>query len=374
MGVGRNNPNRCVFARKIFCGWKYIKDSHPQTILLTRSHLYLNLPVFVRSGAMQTVCKKVMLSQGDLVRRVLASGSQAAIMVGDTRPVRLMDRMLDMYGVCNDDSLGVWADLTNMRQCKQCGHLHERCSENTNMPVADCCGLMHYCDRECQGDHAAEHKTQCEGRFKWPFYISSSLKTAMPALNCHTLDEVYLLSDINCKARREIKIANVCACALNYMQKLSTLHALIPPVDRVQRILQFAYYSKFPEWWKRQMLDADGRGTSKSFVFVATFNDRLGCLSFMQLTLEEMYCLFNPDERCQVQEALMGMQFQMDKKERAVLAVAFKDHGSRKGHFRILPLYIPNRIDNMQLALAEFRNGPMFSSMPDHVKVRHRWS
>jgi len=335
---------------------------------------------------MQTVCKKVMLSHGDLVRRVLASGCQAASMVGDTRPVRLMDRMLNMYGVINDDSDGVWADLSSMRQCVQCGSLHERTGENTtsafggettNMPVADCCGLVHYCDRECQGDHAAYHKPRCRKRFKWPAtgFMTSLLKTQFPDLV--TRDD-YLLSDSDCKARREIKIAHLCACALNYMQKLSMLNTLIPPVNSVQRVLQSNYYTKFPEWWKRHnftgRLDLDElRVRPSNLVFVATFNDRLGCLCFMQLTPEESFYLFNEDERQQLQATLFENQNQMDKTQRAVLAVAFKDHGSRKCHFRILPLYIPNNIEAMQLSLCHFRHGAKFASMPDHVRHGHRW-
>jgi len=347
---------------------------------------------------MQTVCKKVMLSHGDLVRRVLASGCQAASMVGDTRPVRLMDRMLNMYGVINDDSDGVWADLSSMRQCVQCGSLHERTGENTtsafggettNMPVADCCGLVHYCDRECQGDHAAYHKPRCRGRFfkcKESYNYSSLTERDISKLIVRdaqtnpfqTADDIYYMSDSDCKARREIKIAHVCACALNYMQKLSMLNILIPPVNSVQRKLQLDYYSKFPKWWQRhkltQTLELDElRVRPTNLLFVATFNDRLGCLCFMQLTPEESFYLFNEDERQQLQATLFENQNQMDKTQRAVLAVAFKDHGSRKCHFRILPLYIPNNIEAMQLSLCHFRHGAKFASMPDHVRHGHRW-
>ena len=341
---------------------------------------------------MQTVCKKVMLSHGDLVRRVLASGCQAASMVGDTRPVRLMDRMLNMYGVINDDSDGVWADLSSMRQCVQCGNLHERCGENTNMPVADCCGLVHYCDRECQGDHAAYHKPRCRERFfkcKESYNFSSLADRDISKLSklivrdartnpFQTADDIYYMSDSDCKARREIKIAHVCACALNYMQKLSMLNILIPPVNSVQRKLQLDYYSKFPKWWQRhkltQRLEPDEiRVRPTNLLFVATFNDRLGCLCFMQLTPEESFFLFDEEERRQLQETLLENCAQRDKTQRAVLAVAFKDHGSRKCHFRILPLYIPNNIEAMQLSLCNFRNGAKFASMPDHVRHGHRW-
>ena len=110
-----------------------------------------------------------------------------------------------------------------------------------------------------------------------------------------------------------------------------------------------------------------------NLVFVATFNDHLGCLCFMQLTPEESFYLFNEDERQQLQATLFENQNQRDKTQRAVLAVAFKDDHSRKCHFRVLPLYIPNNIEDMQLALGEFRNGARFASMSDHVKHGHRW-
>ena len=184
------------------------------------------------------------------------------------------------------------------------------------------------------------------------------------------------MSDSDCKARREIKIANVCVCALNYMQKLSMLNTLIPPVNSVNKKLQLDYCSKFPKWWQRhkltQPLEPDElRVRPTNLVFVATFNDRLGCLCFMQLTPEECFRLLDEDERQQLQATLFENQNQRDKTQRAVLAVAFKDHRSRTCHFRILPVYIPNNIEAMELSVDRFRDNIEAMQSLEAMKLKY---
>ena len=324
---------------------------------------------------MQTVCKKVMLTQGELIRRMLASGVQAP----PGPPVRLMDSMLNMHGVCGDDSEGVWDCIAIMRQCVCCGQLNENEHGQQLMPVADCCGLVHYCDRECQGDHAAWHKPRCHSRLfqievEEGFNFSSLTEGAISKMI--TRDDI-VLSDIDCKERREFKIAYSCACALNFMQQLSTVQSILPPLsklihaeDTAYRMRQDEHYSKFFEWWKRHthMEDSEsnlngllaGENTMKSLVFVATFNDLLGCLSFMALTLDEMVMLFDHDERIKVVEIWNNIRSRhdRDRTDRAVLAVAFNDHGfpsdsSKKGRYIVLPLHVPSRPETIRALTAQ---------------------
>ena len=125
-------------------------------------------------------------------------------------------------------------------------------------------------------------------------------------------------------------MAYMCASALGFMQSIDL--------------------GGFRGWWDYHTHEDginDTQCTRHAIVFVATLNDRHDCLSFMPATLGEMRKLFQPSQVLQVLELWKKISVMSDKKERAILALALREHKNKnlpplgRSRFRILPMLLP---------------------------------
>ena len=285
------------------------------------------------------VFKKILIPQDALIRQVLESGVPAPIKKGEVKPMRLMTRIFNMQSL-DGESDKIWFDLSTITQCVQCGDIDFKVIQTFDgikymsvNPVSDCCGLVHYCNAECQKAHAKEHKTLCTGRFEFPI--------EMPTLTERGQRMITALHGLSCHMRREVKMAYVCASALGFMQSIEL--------------------GGFREWWDYHTHEAPPEEfhgfhgmdhtqcTRHTIAFIATFNDRHDCLSFMPVTLGEVRVLFDPEEVLQVLKLWKKLSLMSDKKERAIIALALREHQNKHlpplgiRRFRILPILLPQR-------------------------------
>ena len=280
--------------------------------------------------------KKVLISQDTLIRQVLHSGVPAPIKKGEVKPMALMTRIFNMQSLTGESDK-IWFDLSTITQCVQCGDIDFKVIQTFDgiqymsvKPVSDCCGLVHYCNAECQKAHAKEHKTLCTGRFDFPI--------EMPSLNERSHRVIAKLHALSCHIRREVKMAYVCASALGFMQSIEL--------------------GGFREWWDYHTHEdppEEFHGTDHTectrhtIAFIATFNDRHDCLSFMPVTLGEVRVLFDPEHVLQVLKLWKKISLMSDKKERAIIALALREHQNKHlpplgiRRFRILPILLPQR-------------------------------
>ena len=276
------------------------------------------------------VFKKILIPQDALIRQVLESGVPAPIKKGEVRPMRLMTRIFSMKSL-DGESDKVWFDLSTITQCVQCGDIDFKVIQTFDgiqymsvKPVSDCCGLVHYCNAECQKAHAKEHKTLCTGRFEFPNEMATLTERGQRMITA--------LHGLSCHMRREVKMAYMCASALGFMQSIDL--------------------GGFRGWWDYHTQEQETHTECKrhAIVFVATLNDRDDCLSFMPATLSEMLVLFQPSQVQEVLELWKKISLMSDKKERGIIALALRDRDSdivsaaimqTKNRFRILPMLLP---------------------------------
>ena len=274
--------------------------------------------------------KKILIPEDALIRQVLESGVPAPIKKGEVRPMRLMTRIFSMKSL-DGESDKVWFDLSTITQCVQCGDIdfkvlrrYDGIKYLSMKPVSDCCGLVHYCNAECQRAHSKEHKDVCMCRFDFPIDRST--------LNEREQRMFIKLHALTCRLRREVKMAYMCASALGFMQSIDL--------------------GGFRGWWDYHTQEQETRTECKrhAIVFVATLNDRDDCLSFMPATLSEMLVLFQPSQVQEVLELWKKISLMSDKKERGIIALALRDRDSdlgraaifqTKNRFRILPMLLP---------------------------------
>ena len=280
--------------------------------------------------------KKILISQDTLIRQVLHSGVPAPIKKGEVKPMALMTRIFNMQSI-DGESDKIWFDLSTITQCVQCGDIDFKVIQTFDgikymsvKPVSDCCGLVHYCNAECQKAHAKEHKKVCMTTFNIPNDMSTLTEREQRSLiKFHALA---------CSLRREVKMAYVCASALGFMQSIEL--------------------GGFREWWDYHTHEdppEEFHGTDHTectrhtIAFIATFNDRHDCLSFMPVTLGEVRVLFDPEHVLQVLKLWKKLSLMSDKKERAIIALALREHQNKhlpplgSSRFRILPMLLPQR-------------------------------
>ena len=276
------------------------------------------------------VFKKILIPQDALIRQVLESGVPAPIKKGEVKPMRLMTRIFSMKSL-DGESDKVWFDLSTITQCVQCGDIdfkvlrkYDGIKYLSMKPVSDCCGLVHYCNAECQRAHSKEHKEVCMCRFDIPIDMSTLTEREQ-----RMYIKLYALASC---LRREVKMAYMCASALGFMQSIDL--------------------GGFRGWWDYHTQEQENRTECKrhAIVFVATLNDRDDCLSFMPATLSEMLVLFQPRQAQEVLDLWKKISLMSDKKERGIIALALRDRDSdivsaaimqTKNRFRILPMLLP---------------------------------
>ena len=275
------------------------------------------------------VFKKILIPQDALIRQVLESGVPAPIKKGEVRPMRLMTRIFSMKSL-DGESDKVWFDLSTITQCVQCGDIdfkvlrrYDGIKYLSMKPVSDCCGLVHYCNAECQRAHSKEHKDVCMCRFDFPPDMSDFNERGERMFT--------KLHALTCRLRREVKMAYMCASALGFMQSIDL--------------------GGFRGWWDYHTQEQENRTECKrhAIVFVATLNDRDDCLSFMPATLSEMLVLFQPRQAQEVLDLWKKISLMSDKKERGIIALALREHTNKNlpalgiRRFRILPILLPQR-------------------------------